>query len=114
HRIWTVQRDELALHERVERIAAIAHRDRDVLAEAEDALPIDPGRRAHFGAAVEFHVAMLRSGQRVEGPALGAMLARRGGTVQHFAFAAIEAPEMAARERDPEGAVGVDVAAART
>ena len=49
----------------------------------------------------------------MEGPALGAMLAGRGGTVQHLAFAAVEAAEVAARERDPEDAVGVDVAAAR-
>src|SRR5262245_34300383 len=43
HRIRKVKGDELALHERIERIAAIAHRDRHVLAEAEDALPVDPG-----------------------------------------------------------------------
>src|ERR1041385_8220131 len=113
HRIREVQGDELALYERIDRVAAVAHRDRDVLAEAEDALPVDPGRGAHFGAALEFHVAKLRAGERVEGPALGAMPAGRGGAVQHLALAAVEAAEVAARERDPEGAVGVDVAAAR-
>src|SRR5262249_36538578 len=101
------------LHERIERIAAVAHRDRDVLAESEDALPVDPGGGAHFGAALDFHVAKLRAGERVKGPALGTVLAGRRGTVQDLALAAVEAAEVAARERDPEGAVGVDVTAAR-
>src|ERR1044071_7650988 len=75
HRIRKVQRDELALHQRVDRIAAVAHRDRHVLAEAEDALPVDPGRGADFGAAFDFHIAKLRPRKRVKGPALGTMLA---------------------------------------
>ena len=41
------------------------------------------------------------------------MLAGRGRAVQHLAFAPVEARQMAARQRRPEHALAVDVAAAR-
>src|SRR2546427_3169094 len=59
------------------------------------------------------HVAQLRPGERVERPALGAMLSRRLRPVQHPALAAVQKAETAAGERHPIHSVGVDGPSAR-
>src|SRR5437879_465672 len=107
------EREELAVGERVDRVAQVAHRDRHVPAEAQDAEPVHPDVVARLGAAGRAHVAQLRPGERVERPALGAMLSCRLRPVQHPALAAVERAEMAARARHPVHAVGGAVAAAR-
>src|SRR5436189_36584 len=65
-------------------------------------------------AAVVGDAAELRSRQRIERPALGAVLAGCGRAVEWaLALAAVEGAEMSARERGPYDALAVDVAAAR-
>src|SRR5882762_7083358 len=76
------EREEPAVGERVDRVAQVAHRDQHVPAEAQDAEPVHPDVVARLGAAGRPHVAQLRPGERVERPALGAMLARRVRPVQ--------------------------------
>src|SRR4029453_3235097 len=73
---------------------------------------IHPRIVAGLGAALVFHVLELRSGEFVERPALGAVLAGGGRPVEHFAFAALELAEVSARQRRPEHAVAVDITAA--
>src|SRR5581483_13608 len=68
------------------------------------------------GAVGIAHALELRAGEAIERPALGALLAgRRGRAVERaLALAAIEAGELAARQRGPDHALAVDVDAART
>src|SRR5262249_59164465 len=86
---------------------------RHVRSQAERVGLIDPGVIASLSAAVGLDVLELRSGELVERPAFGAVLAGRGRSVEPLALAAIELAEMAARQRRPENAVAADVAAAR-
>src|SRR5262249_60058503 len=74
---------------------------------------VDPGVVARFRAARLGYVLELRSGERIERPALGAMLAGCRRPVEDLAFLAVEARQVSARQRRPENAVAVDVAAAR-
>src|SRR5262249_49430134 len=92
----------------------IAGGDRHVAAEPENAELVDPGVIARLGRTGVGDVGKLRSGERVERPTLRTVLARGGGARQRTtAFAAVEAGEMAARQRCPEDAVAVDVTPAR-
>src|SRR4029077_5112810 len=74
---------------------------------------IDPGEVAGLGAARLGHILELRSRERIERPALGTVLAGRGRPVEHLALLAVEARQMPARERRPEDAVAIYIAAAR-
>src|SRR5205807_1016808 len=82
--------DELAVLEGVDRIRQVRHHDRHVLAEPQDAFQVDPGVVASLRAALGLHVAQLRSWQRIEGPALGAMLAKGARPVRDLALGAVE------------------------
>src|SRR6266581_5794129 len=112
-RIWNAQAHELALHQREHRVVEVAGGHRHVLSEAERIELVHPGVIARLGAARIRHALELRSGQGIKRPALGAVLAGRGRTVEDLALAAVELSKMAARERGPEDAVAIDVAAAR-
>src|SRR4029453_11979245 len=106
--------DEPAIDERENRTIQVAHRDRGVPPEPEYAEPIDPGVVARLRAARIGDIFQLRPGQLKECPSFGALLSRRRGLRVRFALPAIEACEMAARERYPIHAVTIDVAAARS
>src|SRR5207237_3819061 len=114
HRVRHAQHDELALDQREQRIVEVAGGDRHVLAEAKGVELVDPGVIARLDAARVGDVLELRSWERVKSPAFGAVLARGLRTVERaLALAAVEAREMSARERGPEHALAIDVAAAR-
>src|SRR2546422_699605 len=56
----------------------------------------------------------LRARQPIERPTFGAMIADRGRAIERaLALAAVEGPEMSARERRVHDALAVDVPAAR-
>src|SRR5439155_27096718 len=90
----------------------VTHRDRYITAETKRIEPMHPGVIARFRTAGIFHVLQLWSGQLVETPALGAMLARRGRPSEHLALSPVEAGEMSAGQRRPEHAVVLDISAA--
>src|ERR1043166_8479747 len=91
----------------------MAHGDRHVAAEADDAEAIDPGVVARLSAARIADVLHLWSGQLIERPALRALLTGCRRLRPRAALAPIEAGKMSARERDPVDAVGIDVSATR-
>src|SRR5262249_19109908 len=100
--------------ERDQPVHEIGRRHRHVLAEAERVVLIDPAVVARFGAVL---ADAFEAGPRilVQGPTLRAMIAGRLGAVERtLALAAVEAADMAARERHPDYALAVDVAPART
>src|SRR5499427_3714273 len=106
---------DLAVDDRHQRLAAVRHRDRHVVAEAERVVAIDPQvirvvRNARGVDALE-----LRPGHLVDGPALGTELAF--GSVRpverSLALAAIEARDVPARIGQPRHAVRGHVDAAR-
>ena len=83
-------------------------------AEAERVELVDPGVVARLGAARIGDAFQLRQRLGIERPAFGAVLAGRRRPVQRpLALAAIEAGQVAARERRPDDAVAIDVHAAR-
>ena len=74
---------------------------------------IDPAVVARLGAVIA-EAFESRAGKLIEGPTFGAVIAGRLRPVERtFAFAPVEAANMAARKRDPHHALAVDVAAAR-
>src|SRR5262249_11264490 len=86
---------------------------RCVLAEPADVVPVDPGVVARLDAVLVFDARLEgRAGHAMQLPAFRTVIAGRLGAVEHLALAAVELAEMAARERGPEHAVAVDVAAA--
>src|SRR5262249_826801 len=108
------QRHHLAIDERREAVVFICGRDRHVIAETNRVVLIDPGVIARFGAVIA-DALKTRSRIFVEGPALRAVIAGCSRAIERpFALRSIEAAEMAAGERHPDHALGVDIAAART
>ena len=90
----------LAALEQVQRIGVVAGRDRNVVAEAEGVVLVDPGVIARFRAA-GFGLAdalELRTGQSTQRPAFGTMLTGRGRPVEHLALLPVEARQMPARQ----------------
>ena len=77
--------------QRDEAVVEIGGRDRDVLAEPERVVLVDPGVVARLGAVVS-EAFKARAGIFVERPAFRAMIAGRGRSVERtFALAAVEA-----------------------
>src|SRR5580704_17603141 len=113
-RIGHAQGHELAVDQRQEPFGAVAGGDRHIGAETQRVELIDPGVIARLGAAGARVILQFRSGERVERPALGALPADRLRPVQRaLTFLAVEAGEMAARQRHPHDALLVDVHTAR-
>src|SRR2546429_7084520 len=113
-RIGHPQGDHLAVFERDQSVHEIGGRHRHVVAESECVVLIDPAVVARFGAVL---ADAFEAGPRilVQRPALRALIAGRLGSVERTpALAAVEAADMTARERHPDHALAVDVAAART
>src|SRR5207237_8954703 len=83
-------------------------------AQSEGVVLIHPRVIARLGAARVGHALQLRSGERIERPAFGAVLARGARAVERsLALAPVETREMSARERRPDDAFAIDVHAAR-
>src|SRR5437762_5125471 len=95
-RIRHAQDDELAIDEREQPFVEVAGRDGHVLPQPERVELVDPGVVARLDAALIEHALELRPGERIERPALRAVLARRRRAVERaFAFAPVEAREVA-------------------
>src|ERR1700685_3076475 len=105
--------DHLAVGKGDQAVVEIAGRDRDVVAQPERVVLVDPGVIARLGRGIA-DAFEARARIFVESPAFRTMIAGGVGPVERaFAFAAIEAAEMAAGQRYPDHAFTVDVAAAR-
>src|SRR5262245_30163529 len=114
HGIGNAQIDKPTIHEGKQRFVGVAGGDRHVLAQPERVELVHPSIVARLGRTWLRYAGHLRSGKRIERPTLRAMFSCRVGSVQRpFEFAAIEACEMAARQRRPEHAVAVDVTSTR-
>src|SRR5580700_5688312 len=112
-RIRDAQRHHLAVDQRGKAVAFVRRRDRHVVAEPDRVVLIDPGVVARLGTVVA-DALETRAGIFIERPALRAMIAGRLRSVERaLALAAIESTKMAARQRYPDHAFAVDVAAAR-
>src|SRR5262249_35431231 len=110
-RIRDAQRNHLTILQGDEGAHEVGRRHRDVLAEAERVVLVDPGVIARLRTVVAEAVES-RPGILVEGPALRTMIARRVRSVERtLALAAVEAHQMAARGRPPHDSILVDVAA---
>src|SRR5207244_5351718 len=111
-RIGHAQHDHLAVLEGDETVVEVGGGDRNILAEADRVVMIDPGVIARLGARVlEPFEARARIFEIRE--ALRAVVAGRVRAVQRvLAFLAIESDQAAVRARAPEHAVPVDVSAA--
>ena len=101
HRVGDAQHDHLAVLERDKAVVEVGGGHRNVLAEPERVVLIDPGVVARLGAVV---ADAFEAGARilVERPALGAVIAGRLRSVERtLALAPVEAAEMAARRATP-------------
>src|SRR5262249_52276184 len=113
-RVGDPQQYHLAVDQGCEAVILIGSRDRHVTAEADRIVLIDPGVVARL-AAIVANALESRSRILVAATSPRALIAGRRRSVQGaLAFCAIEAADMAASERDPNHALGVDIAAART
>src|SRR5215471_20190114 len=100
HRIGHYEVDHLAVLESDQRLVLVAGGERRVVAEAERVVLIDPGVVARFRRAGARIAGELRARERIERPALGAVLAvAHGRPVQDLALAAVERGQVAAGER---------------
>src|SRR6185295_5093254 len=111
-RIRDAQHDHLAVLQRDEAVVQVGGGHRDVLAQPERVVLIDPGVVARLRAVLA-QPTEARTWVLIERPALGAVIAGGLGTVQRaLALAPVEAHQVSARGRSPRHAVLVDVAAA--
>src|ERR1017187_4906465 len=93
-RIRNAQRDELAAHQGVDAVEEIAGRNRNVCAQAQGVVLIDPGVVARLDAGLG-HVGEARAGQAVETPAFRTVIAGRRGAVERTAaLAPVEAAQV--------------------
>src|SRR5207247_11214151 len=79
HRIRDDEIDHLAVLERNQRLVLIAGGKRGVFAEAQRVVLVDPGVIARLGRSAAAVTHELRSRERIERPALGAVLAVADG-----------------------------------
>src|SRR6266513_1546059 len=114
HGVRHAENHEFPVLERKQRVVGVAGRDRRIAAQSEGVVLIHPRVIARLGAARVGHALQLRSGERIERPAFGAVLARGARAVERsLALAPVETREMSARERRPDDAFAIDVHAAR-
>src|SRR5882672_2658152 len=107
-RVRHAQQDHLAVLERDEAVVEIGGGHRHVLAEPERVVLIDPRVVARLGAVLADSL-KARARILVEGPALGAMIARGLRSVERpLALAPIEAADVAASHRRPHDPLPVD------
>src|SRR3984957_12427553 len=105
--------DHLAFGKGDQAVVEIAGGDRYVVAQPERVVLVDPGVIARLGGVIA-DAFKARARIFVERPAFRTMIAGRLRPVERaFAFAPVKTAEMAARERHPDHAFTVDVAAAR-
>src|SRR5947208_8852609 len=110
-RIGNAQHHHLPILECDKAVVEVGGGDRNVLAETQRVVLVDPGVITGLGAGLLALEA--RAGIAVEGKALGTVIAGRIGSVERaFALAAIEADQAAVRGRTPHDAVLVDITAA--
>src|SRR6516165_7812922 len=96
HRVWHAQRDHLAILERDQAVGEVGGGHRDVLAETERVVLVDPRVVARFGTVLA-NACEAGTWILVEGPAFGTMLAGSGRSIERaLALAPVEAHEMAA------------------
>src|ERR1700686_3739315 len=111
-RIGNPDRDPLAVLQRHEAVAEIGGGHRDVLDKPGSVVLVDPGVIARLGAVLADAVE-AGAGILIDGPAFRAMIAGGGRPVERaLALVAVEAAEVTARQRRPDHAVAVDIAAA--
>src|SRR6202161_1510933 len=104
--------DHFAVGKGDQTVVEIAGRDRHVVAQAERVVLVDPGVIARLGRVIA-DAFKARARVLVERPAFRTLIAGGVRAVERaFAFAAIEAAEMAAGQRHPDHAFTVDVVAA--
>src|SRR5207247_1127942 len=109
-RIGNAQHHHLPILERDKAVVEVGGGDRNVLAETQRVVLVDPGVITGLGAGLLALEA--RAGIAVEGKALGTVIAGRIGSVERaFALAAVEADQAAVRGRTPHDAVLVDITA---
>src|SRR4029078_4957589 len=109
HRVRDTQHDHLAVLQGNEAVVEVGGGDRNVLAEPNRIVLIDPGVVARLDA---FILEALKPGARisVEFPAFGAVIARCAWPVERsLAQTPIETHEVPARFRTPRNTVGVNV-----
>src|SRR5580704_5355982 len=113
HRIRDAQRYHLAVDERGEAIAFVSGRNRHVLAEPDRVVLVDPAVVARFRTVIA-NAVKARTRVFVKCPAFRTVVAGRLRSVERcLTLRSVETAEMAAGERHPNHAFGVDVAAAR-
>src|SRR5262249_59071217 len=94
-----------------EAVIEVACRYRDVIAEPERVVLINPCIVARL-RAVRADTVEARAWILVERPALRAVIAGCGRSVENLALRAVERAQMAARHRHPHDTLAVDVGAA--
>src|SRR6516225_1954473 len=113
HGVWHPHQDHLAVLEADEPVLEVGGGDRNVLAEPDRIVLVDPGVVARLGARV-LKTFEARPRILVEPEAFGAVIAGRIRPVERtLALAPIEADQRAIRARPPNHPVLVDVAAAQ-
>src|SRR5262249_6983241 len=112
HGVGNTQHDHFAVLQGDETVVEIGGRNRNVFAEANGVVLVDPGVIARFDASI-FKAFEAPAGILVELPPCRAVIAGRLRTVERpFAEAAVETGKMSARFRAPGNAIRVDVTAA--
>src|SRR6202030_4207699 len=92
----------------------ITGRNRRVLAGSERVKNVDKVVIRRIGAAVFHRSLIVRTRERIERPAFGAVLPSRGRAVERaLALAAVKARVVSAREHRPDDSLAVYIQAAR-
>src|SRR6266536_3201510 len=97
-RVGHAQHDELAIHQRQQRVIHVAGGDRHVLTQTERVELIDPGVIARLDAAGFLDVSKLRAWEGIKRPALRTMVAGCSRSVDDLALTAGEAREKSTRQ----------------
>src|SRR3954466_14953146 len=114
-RVWHVELEHLAVDKCGNRLAAIGHGQRHILAEPEGVEAVDPDVVRVIRTALVIDPLKLRAGEPVESPTVVALLAGYGrcSGQRRRALRTVEARQMTARQCGPDHALGVEIDAAR-
>src|SRR5258706_115909 len=113
-RIRHAQHHPLSIHQRHQRILAVARSDRRVLTQTESVELIHPVVVTGFGAARIRDAFQLRRRERIQRPSFRTMLPRRIRSIEgSLAFAPVETGEVSAGRNGPHHAVGIDIETTR-